>query len=62
MGNFWNLVLTFNSAFLACATLFLIYSTGMLLIAFEWQRFLVALVTFLVFVATELAIAGTLHN
>ena len=55
-------MLTINSVLLAGSTIFLIYSTGMVLLAFEWQRFVVAIVTFLVLVAIELAIAGVLHN
>ncbi len=62
MGNFWNLVLTINSVLLAAATVFLVYSTGMMLIFLEWQRFVVAVVTFIVLVGIELAIAGVLHN
>lgn len=62
MGNFWNAVLTVNSVLLVGASVFLVYSFGMLFIAFEWQRFVVAVVTFIVLVAIELAIAGVLHN
>lgn len=62
MANFWNAVLTVNSILLTGAAIFLVYSFGMMVIALEWKRFLVAVATFVVLVATELAIATVLHN
>src|SRR3989344_7296888 len=54
MARFWNVVLTINSVLLVVTSVFLVYSFGMMIIAFEWKRFVLALTIFLVLVGTEM--------
>ena len=61
MGRLWNLVLTVNSAFLVCASVFLIYSLGMLVIMFDWKQFVFALTVFVILIATEMVFAALCH-
>ena len=62
MARFWNLVLTFNSVLLVCTGVFLVYSFGMMIIAFEWKRFVLTLTVFLVLVAMEMVFTALLHD
>ena len=62
MKYFWDTVLFINSGLLICASIFLVYSLGMLVISFEWQRFLLALTILVVLIGTEMVFAGMLHT
>jgi len=62
MKYFWDTVLFVNSCLLALTSVFLVYSLGMLIIAFEWQRFVLALTILVVLIGTEMVFAGMLHT
>jgi len=62
MKQFWDTVLFINSCLLVFTSVFLVYALGMLVIAFEWQRFVFALTVWVVLIATEIVFAGMLHT
>ena len=62
MVQFWNTVLAFNSILLVGASVFLVYALGMLIIAFEWKQFVLALTTFCVLVGMEMVFAALCHE
>ena len=62
MKQFWDTALFINSCLLVFTSVFLVYALGMLVIAFEWQRFVLALTVWVVLIATEIVFAGMLHT
>ncbi|HCM43670.1 MAG: hypothetical protein UY59_C0012G0010 [Candidatus Kaiserbacteria bacterium GW2011_GWA1_50_28] len=62
MKYFWDTVLFINSSLLVITSVFFVYSLGMLIIAFEWQRFVLALTILVVLIGTEMVFAGMLHT
>jgi len=62
MKQFWDTALFINSCLLVFTSVFLVYALGMLIIAFEWQRFVLALTVWVVLIATEIVFAGMLHT
>lgn len=61
MGKFWNLILTINSVLLVCASVFLVYSIGILAIDFDWKQFLLALTAVVVLIGTEMVFSALCH-
>ena len=62
MTNFWNTILAVNSILLVGTSVFLVYSFGMMIIAFEWKRFLLALTIFVVLIGTEMVFNALCHD
>ena len=62
MTNFWNTILAVNSVLLVGTSVFLVYSFGMMIIAFEWKRFLLALTIFVVLIGTEMVFNALCHD
>ena len=62
MARFWNTVLTVNSVLLVGTSVFLVYSFGMMIIAFEWKRFVFTLTIFLVLVGMAMVFSALLHD
>lgn len=61
MGRFWNLVLTINSVLLVCASIFLVYSVGMLALEFDWKQFVFAFTAVCVLIGTEMVFSALCH-
>ena len=62
VASFWNTILAVNSVLLVGASVFLVYSFGMMIIAFEWKRFLLALTIFVVLIGTEMVFNALCHD
>ena len=62
MASFWNTILAVNSVLLVGASVFLVYSFGMMIIAFEWKRFVLALTIFVVLIGTEMVFNALCHD
>jgi hypothetical protein len=54
----WSVILLINSFILTFVSLYFIYSIGMAILVGAWKAFFIALITFLFFTFTEVAIGS----
>ena len=58
---FWNTVLAISSLFWFVALSFLAYSFGMMIVALDWKKFVLALAIFAAVSLSELVLAALAH-
>ena len=54
----WSIILLINSFVLTFATVYLVYATGMAFLVGAWKAFFIALILFIFFSFTEVAIGS----
>ncbi len=54
VGNIWERILIVNSTIWCVALVYLVYTTGMLILTLAWQQFLIAFLIIFIATATEI--------